>query len=460
MNIHAAPIDISVVIPAKDEAKRLPQFLKILTAHALASPHRYEIIVVDDGSRDTTSECALVYQKLFSNLSVIRLEVNHGKGYSVKHGLRSARGAICVFMDADGSTLPDEIEKNIFYFEKGYDIVIGSRNLNSPQHTIKAKGYRKLMGRFFRFCVNKFLFSDITDTQCGFKMFKKEIIRPLLAPTFINGFGFDLELLFLARQMGFKIKETPVSWHHVNGSKINLVSDSLRMFINILQIRSRHIRPLTSTTHRLIHRNEKYSGAFKTHLAIFDFDGTITRNSKKDGLIDFILYAVGPIHFVFGLLCLVPIFFLYMIRILNTDLTKEIVLCFFFKDWSQNKFKEIASCYSRERLPLFLRKEAMEKIGWHKNQHHTIVVATASPEIYLKDWCDSQGLDLVGTQLEFKDGKLTGKLLSKNCKGKEKVNRIRQKYNLSSFDQIYAYGDSPADLVLKEIAHQFFYRSF
>jgi dolichyl-phosphate beta-glucosyltransferase len=229
--------DISVVIPAKNEEGRLPQFLQSLIAYCQKSRYRYELIVVDDGSSDKTSEVVLNLKKSFPSLILIRFEHNQGKGASVKHGLLSARGQIALFMDADGSTPAEEIEKNLGFLTAGYDIVIGSRALDNTSCSIKALPYRKLMGRFFSFFVHRFLIKDITDTQCGFKIFRRSIIRPLWENIRISGFGFDLEVLFLAQRMNYKIKEVSVNWTHRENSKINLVKDSLTMLINIFQIK-------------------------------------------------------------------------------------------------------------------------------------------------------------------------------------------------------------------------------
>jgi dolichyl-phosphate beta-glucosyltransferase len=230
--------DISVVIPAKDEEYRLPQFLQTLIAYCQASPLRYEIIVVDDGSTDKTAELALTFQRSFPDLTLLSLGRNHGKGYAVKQGLLTAHGDIALFMDADGSTGPLEIEKNLKFLSIGYDIVIGSRVLQSDTSQVRALFYRRSMGWIFNFLVSTLLIKDIKDTQCGFKMFRREIIRPLWENIRLDGFGFDLEILFLAQRMNYKIKEVAVNWKHVENSKVDLIRDSGRMLVNIFQIRS------------------------------------------------------------------------------------------------------------------------------------------------------------------------------------------------------------------------------
>jgi dolichyl-phosphate beta-glucosyltransferase len=234
----ADEFDISVVIPAKNEEFRLPQFLQSLISYCQKSRYCYELIVVDDGSTDKTAEIVLNAKALFPQLILIQLESNYGKGFAVKQGLLSAKGHIVLFMDADGSTPADEIEKNLKFFQEGYDIVIGSRVLQNNACSVRALPYRKSMGLIFNAFVHTFLIKDIKDTQCGFKMFRRDIIRPLWGKIQIQGFGFDLEVLFLAQKMNYKIKEVAVNWTHIEHSKVHLIKDSLQMLTNILQIRS------------------------------------------------------------------------------------------------------------------------------------------------------------------------------------------------------------------------------
>ena len=232
--------DITVVIPAKDEELRLPPFLLTLIDHALKSPLSYEIIVVDDGSTDKTAQKVLELKISFPDLNLLSLGRNHGKGYAVKQGLLAAHGDIALFIDADGSTGPAEIEKNLKFFNDGFDIVIGSRVLQDENSRVIARPLRKGMGSVFNFLVSSFLIKGIKDTQCGFKMFRHAIIRPLWEPVQIQGFGFDLEALFLAQRMNYRIKEIPVNWKHVGQSKVHLLKDSLRMLVNIFEIKKRY----------------------------------------------------------------------------------------------------------------------------------------------------------------------------------------------------------------------------
>lgn len=267
------PVDISIVIPAYNEARRLPLFLDRVVAYCQRQQKIYEIIVVDDGSSDNTSKSAARYRTKFSRLYIVRVRRNRGKGYAVKRGLLRATGEVCLFFDADGSVGPEEIEKNLHYIDGGgYDIFIGSRVLKERGQVLKVKWYRKFMGMVFNFCVQTFLFKNIKDTQCGFKMFKKEVVKPLFSRSYIRGFGFDVEILYLAHKMGYRVKEGPVSWHHVSNSKVNLVLDSIRMFIDILRVRNWHCTPINTFAkymgpdeYRFMYEMEKYHWWFVSH---------------------------------------------------------------------------------------------------------------------------------------------------------------------------------------------------
>lgn len=159
----------------------------------------------------------------------------------MKRGFFNADGKICLFLNADGSVGPKEIGKNLHYIlDKDYDIFVGSRVLRGQGQILNTKWYRKFIGAIFKIFVQLVLISCVKDTQCGFKMFKKETIKPLFSKSRFRGFSFDLEILYLAYNMGYKIKEGPVSWQYINNSKINFFKDPIRMFIDIFLIKNRH----------------------------------------------------------------------------------------------------------------------------------------------------------------------------------------------------------------------------
>jgi HAD superfamily hydrolase (TIGR01490 family) len=193
------------------------------------------------------------------------------------------------------------------------------------------------------------------------------------------------------------------------------------------------------------------------NLAIFDFDGTITR---KDSFIDFLFFAVNPVITVLKLFLLSPILFLYAIKVLPNWKTKQIVFSVFFRGWSIKQFDQLAQSFAQSGLPKMVKPSAMAKIKWHKEQGDTIVVVSASFMNYLQPWCQSQGLHIISTQIEVQNGQITGRFATPNCYGEEKVRRIQEIYPLSDFKHIYAYEDSGGDDGLKRIAHTFEYRSF
>lgn len=236
--------EISIVIPAYNEEKRLPEFLREVIDFTAQSRQRYEIIVVDDGSRDRTFEVTKAFMARQEGVDLIRLEVNRGKGHAVKHGLFKARGDVRVFLDADGSVHPREIERCLPYFEQGYDVIIGSRVKHGAGQKLERRWWRVAMGVVFNFLVNKILNLPFLDTQCGFKMFRAYVVKPVFSRLYLHRFGFDIELLFLVYRCGFKAVEVPVSWTHKTGSKVNLVADSLKMLVNIFQVYNWHWTPI------------------------------------------------------------------------------------------------------------------------------------------------------------------------------------------------------------------------
>jgi len=192
-------------------------------------------------------------------------------------------------------------------------------------------------------------------------------------------------------------------------------------------------------------------------LALFDFDGTITTD---DSLIKFIRFVVGDAKFVTGMVVLFPMLTAYKLKLIPNYRAKEYMLSYFFKGMNEEKFKGIAQEYSLNHIDSIVRFKAMKKIAWHKEQGHEVVVVSASIECWLKLWCDKNGLSLIATKMQMQDSKVTGKFLTKNCYGVEKVNRIKELYNLNKYDYIYAYGDSSGDKELLELANESFYKPF
>ena len=190
-------------------------------------------------------------------------------------------------------------------------------------------------------------------------------------------------------------------------------------------------------------------------LALFDFDGTIT---FKDSFGDFIAYAVGRSRFIAGIVLLSPMVLAHAVGFVPNWRAKELVSTYFFRGWDVPGFIGLASKYSRERLPGIVREVALEKIKWHKLRGDKVVVVSASIDLWLADWCGLHDLDLIATKLETRDGLVTGRFLTRNCSGKEKVRRIEEQYDLKSFDYIYAYGDTPGDRAMLDLANEKYYK--
>jgi phosphatidylglycerophosphatase C len=190
-------------------------------------------------------------------------------------------------------------------------------------------------------------------------------------------------------------------------------------------------------------------------LALFDFDGTIT---FKDSFAGFVKYAVGQTRFYLGVACLTPVFAGFLFGLISSWRAKELMSIFFFSGWDAHAFKELALEYSRQELPKIVREIARERIEWHKQRGDTVVVVSASIDLWLKGWCDAQHVELIATKLEEKDGRISGRFATRNCNGREKVRRIKERFDLSSFDYIFAYGDRPGDRPMLATANERYYR--
>lgn len=229
---------MSIVIPAYNEAQRLPATLAAIAAHFSHSPRWVEVLIVNDGSSDGTVN-AITPELVGSSAIQWRMlhnPGNRGKGYSVRHGMTEARGERLLFTDADLSAPIGELARLEAALDAGADIAIGSRSRVELLQT-RQSWFREQAGKMFNRFVRWGLGLPFHDTQCGFKLFTRASAQAIFPQQRIEGWGFDPELLFLARRYGLQVSEVPVVWAHAEGAKIHMLRDSLRMFAELVVIR-------------------------------------------------------------------------------------------------------------------------------------------------------------------------------------------------------------------------------
>ncbi|MGA9474745.1 MAG: dolichyl-phosphate beta-glucosyltransferase [Terriglobales bacterium] len=227
----------SIIIPAYNESGRIRPTLDELLRYVEQRKWDTEILVVDDGSHDDTRDIVRKYGKAHSQILLIENPGNRGKGYSVRNGMLHARGDICLFTDADLSSPISEAQKLFDAIAAGADIAIGSRWLRADLQTERQPLYRQLFGRIYNLVLRIFLNLNFVDTQCGFKAFRREAAQRIFPLQRIERWGFDPEILFLARRLGFSVKEVPVVWAHSEGTRLNPFRDGIRMFGEVLRVR-------------------------------------------------------------------------------------------------------------------------------------------------------------------------------------------------------------------------------
>jgi len=228
---------LSVVVPAYNEALRLPATLRQVHGYLSGASIDFEIIVVDDGSTDATAEAALKAASELRGVRLLRNERNRGKGHSVRKGVLSSTGGLVLVSDADLSTPIEEFEKLLPFVRNGFDMAIGSRGMRESELALRQPWYREKMGKAFNLFVRAITLRGIKDTQCGFKLMRGEAARRVFARCRLVGFSFDVETLFVARKMGYAIKEVPIRWLNSPASKVRLVSDPAKMFFDLFRIR-------------------------------------------------------------------------------------------------------------------------------------------------------------------------------------------------------------------------------
>lgn len=234
-------MQLSIVIPAFNEENRLKDTVEKISQYLKSRQENCEMIIVDDGSTDATLSIASKFSETTSiEIVVLRNETNEGKGFSVRKGILATKGEYVVFSDADMSTPIEEIEKLLDYTREGYDIVIGSRAQAGSKVAVPQAWYRRMMGKTFNCLAKLVLLAEFDDTQCGFKVFKGSIAREIASNMKINGFSFDVEMLYLAVKKGYRIKEVGVTWRNSPDSKVKVISSSVNMFFDLFRIKRIH----------------------------------------------------------------------------------------------------------------------------------------------------------------------------------------------------------------------------
>jgi dolichyl-phosphate beta-glucosyltransferase len=227
----------SFIIPAYNEGARLGSTLDRVLHYVAAQHWDAEVVVVNDGSRDQTADLVRACAQTHPELRLIENPGNRGKGYSVRNGMLNARGDVLLFSDADLSSPIEEATKLFAAIDSGADIAIGSRWLQPETQTHRQSLLRQFYGRLFNLALRLLLGLNFKDTQCGFKAFTRSAALAIFPFQKIERWGFDPELLYLARRTGLKVKEVPVAWAHVEGTRLSPLRDGIRMFGEVLKIR-------------------------------------------------------------------------------------------------------------------------------------------------------------------------------------------------------------------------------
>ena len=231
------PVSYSVILPAYNESARIAGTLDRILAYAALHSWKVEVIVVNDGSSDDTAEIVREYAGKHPVLRLLENPGNRGKGYSVRSGMLDAKGDILLFSDADLSSPIEEADKLFAAIGEGADIAIGSRWVDRRLQIRRQPMHRRLMGRVFNLALRVILGLQFKDTQCGFKAFTRQSAQAIFPLQKIERWGFDPELLYLARKFGFAVREVPVAWSHREGTRIHPLRDGIRMFGELLRIR-------------------------------------------------------------------------------------------------------------------------------------------------------------------------------------------------------------------------------
>jgi dolichyl-phosphate beta-glucosyltransferase len=231
-------VDLTVVVPCFNEERRLPLALDIAERYRERNTRSFELILVDDGSSDRTRQIIEEARRLRPYVRGVRLVRHYGKGRAIVEGVKCSQGELVLLSDVDFSAPIDELPKLENAIAGGADVAIGSRAKKGARE-VDQPFYRRFMGKTFNLMVQSLLLPGIWDTQCGFKLLRGEVARGLARDLQIDGFAYDVELLYLAKRAGYRICEIPVRWMNSDITRVSALRDSSRMLRDILRIRFR-----------------------------------------------------------------------------------------------------------------------------------------------------------------------------------------------------------------------------
>lgn len=229
-----APL-LSIVIPAYNEERRLPESLTKVADFIAQQSYPIEVVIVDNNSKDRTGEIAKEFARSFPYARAL-FEPRQGKGAAVRSGMLAGCGEFLLICDADFSMPVDEVTKFVPPAINGYHVAIASREVPGARRVGEPE-YRHLMGRIFNFIVRLLAIPQIQDTQCGFKAFRRDVARDIFALQTIDGWGFDVEVLFIALKHGYSLVEVPITWYYRPQSRINPIRDSINMVFEVMKVR-------------------------------------------------------------------------------------------------------------------------------------------------------------------------------------------------------------------------------
>ncbi len=232
-------MNLSIVVPAFNEEKRIESPLDEVVQYLRSRFQRWELIYSDDGSTDKTLEKLRRLQEKYSEIKIVGVPKNRGKGSAVRIGMSAASGNVILFSDTDFSTPIQETERLFHYLDDGYDVAIGSRGLSDSQVEVHQAWAREVMGKMFNAMLRSLLPIEFMDTQCGFKMFSRKAVDIILPKMHLESFAFDVEMLIIAQANHLRIAEVPVIWRNVLDSRVHPIRNSMEMIRDVLKVRHR-----------------------------------------------------------------------------------------------------------------------------------------------------------------------------------------------------------------------------